>query len=29
MATNLATNLEGAVRQDMTAEVAEWIEAFD
>src|SRR6201996_1092048 len=29
MATNLATNLEGAVKQDMTAEVAEWIEAFD
>src|SRR5580698_2092081 len=29
MATNLATNLDGAVRQDMTAEVAEWIEAFD
>src|SRR6201996_4413823 len=29
MATNLATNSEGAVKQDMTAEVAEWIEAFD
>ncbi len=29
MATNLATNLEGAVKQDLTAEVAEWIEAFD
>jgi len=29
MATNLATNLDGAVKQDMTAEVAEWIEAFD
>ena len=25
----MATNLEEAVRQDMTAEVAEWIEAFD
>src|ERR1700760_2746914 len=29
MATNLATNHEGAIKQDMTAEVAEWIEAFD
>jgi pyruvate dehydrogenase E1 component len=25
----MATNLEEAVKQDMTAEVAEWIEAFD
>ena len=25
----MATNLDEAVKQDMTAEVAEWIEAFD
>src|SRR5579875_3796928 len=29
MEGGMATNLEEAVKQDMTAEVAEWIEAFD